>query len=49
LAAGESGRILRWLGRNLHHDDPKPGPGQAIHDSKYREDGRSRIIATGDH
>jgi hypothetical protein len=35
--------------RNLHHDDRKPGAGEAIHDSRYREDGRSSIVATGDY
>jgi hypothetical protein len=47
-AAGELGRILRYWGGNLRHYDLKPGAGEAIYDSSYREVGRWSIVAASD-
>ncbi|GGR77162.1 hypothetical protein GCM10010252_14740 [Streptomyces aureoverticillatus] len=36
----ELGRILRYWAGNLRHYDLKPGAGEAVYDSAYREVGR---------
>ncbi|WP_314173422.1 hypothetical protein [Streptomyces winkii] len=45
-AASELGRILRYWGGNLRHYDLRPGTGEALYDSGYREVGRWAVVAT---
>ncbi|MFH8369289.1 hypothetical protein [Streptomyces sp. NPDC018031] len=47
-AAGELGRILRYWGGNLHHYELRPGVGESVHDSSYREVGRWTVIGAED-
>ncbi|OEV30630.1 hypothetical protein AN219_09715 [Streptomyces nanshensis] len=43
-AAAELGRILRYWGGNLRHYDLKPGTGETLYDSGYREVGRWAVV-----
>ena len=45
-AASELGRILRFWGGNLRHYDLRPGTGETLYDSAYRDVGRWAVVAT---